>query len=50
MLAQLQQLAQDNYGTIDTLVVTTGNAALTLAKAGFDMATPYLQAFFAQTN
>ncbi|WP_459545415.1 hypothetical protein [Nocardia sp. X0981] len=39
----LQQWAQDNYETIGFYVVTIGNAALTLAVTGLELATPFLR-------
>lgn len=39
----LQQWAQDNYETIGYFVITIGNAALTLAVRGLELATPLLQ-------
>ncbi|MEU4314735.1 hypothetical protein [Nocardia sp. NPDC024068] len=39
----LQQWAMDNYDTIGIIVVTLGNAALTVGTLGLDLATPLLQ-------
>lgn len=50
MLEQLQQFAEANYDTIGYLLITLGNAGLTLARVGLEVATPYLQAFFAEVD
>ncbi|WP_157224131.1 hypothetical protein [Nocardia paucivorans] len=50
MSEQLQQFAEAHYELIGYYLVTLGNAGLTFARIGFEAATPYLQAFFAEVN
>ncbi|MGW5311404.1 hypothetical protein ACWEVD_19945 [Nocardia thailandica] len=46
-MQQLRDFAQDNYDTIQWVVVGLGNWGLSVAKTVIDLGTPILQGFFA---